>query len=436
MKNKYLALTFTAATTLLSAQETQRLTVDEAVQLGIENSKLLKIDTAKVAEATAHYLEAKNRQLPDLKASATALALASPTVDLKVMPPRGGGEPPKATQAYMANVNFSWPIFAGGKIKYGIQSAEYLLEAQKYSNENDKISVAYTVAQAYNNLFKAHQSIRLLEENLKAAQQRDNQFLKLENNGIIARNDRLKANLQTNNIEIQLLEAKNNAEIANMNMDLLLGLPENTTLELDAEYIEKGTLSSEVNYYRDLALKNRKDVAALELHNKAATLAIKSAKADKLPTVAITGGYVAANVPNILTITNAANIGVGVQYDISQWWKKDTAEMLARARVQQMAANQEAVNDQIRLQINQDYQNAKLAGDKISLYQKAEEQAAENYRITKNKYDNGLATMTELLDAEAAKIAAGINSINAKADAALALKKLEQTAGILQSTLN
>jgi coproporphyrinogen III oxidase-like Fe-S oxidoreductase len=59
---------------------------------------------------------------------------------------------------------------------------------------------------------------------------------------VIARNDRLKANLQTSNIELQLLEAKNNYNIANINMDLLLGLPETTEIEVDQNYIEEGKM--------------------------------------------------------------------------------------------------------------------------------------------------------------------------------------------------
>ena len=40
------------------------LTLNEAIQLGIQNSKILKIDKAKIKTATAHYIEAKNAQLP------------------------------------------------------------------------------------------------------------------------------------------------------------------------------------------------------------------------------------------------------------------------------------------------------------------------------------------------------------------------------------
>ena len=67
-----------------------------------------------------------------------------------------------------------------------------------------------------------------------------------------------------------------------------------------------------------------------------------------------------------------------------------------------------------------------LSNQKIKVYMKAQEQAAENFRITKNKYDNGLSNITDLLDADAAKISTDVNIVNAQADAALAYRKLLQ----------
>lgn len=81
----------------------------------------------------------------------------------------------------------------------------------------------------------------------------------MENNGVIARNDRLKASLQTNTIELQLLEAQNNYTISNINMDLLLGLPENTEIQIDEGYISEKLILENAQYYLDQALQNRKD---------------------------------------------------------------------------------------------------------------------------------------------------------------------------------
>lgn len=417
---------------MLSAQETRKLTLDEAVQMGIQNSKNLKIDEAKAKEATANYLEAKNNQLPSLKVSGSALALANANVDLKIAP-KTGGSSPKANSAFFGNISGSYPIFTGGRIKYGIQSADYLVQAAKLSTENDKTAIAYNISQAYNNLFKANQAIKVLNENLSASQKRDQTFLKLENNGVIARNDRLKANLQTSNIELQLLDAKNNYNIANINMDLLLGLPEDTQIVIDEDYIAENSEKQPVSYYLNQAISGRKDIQALDLQRKAAELGTKAAKAENLPTVALTAGYVAAEVPKILSVYNAANVGLAVQYNIDNLWKKNSSLLKAQAREEQLSASNDLLNDQIKLEINRDYQNALFAKDRIAVYEKAAAQANENYRVTKNKYDNGLATITELLDADTAQVSANVNVINAKADATLAYRKLLQTTGILTS---
>lgn len=412
-----------------NAQVKRSISLEEAIELGIKNSKSLKVDQAKIEEATANLLEAKNKQLPDLKVSGTYMYMPlKPTVDLKVGGPAGNGGGVDVHQVMYGSANLSFPIFAGGRIKYGIESAKYLVEASKLSTENDKIAVAYNVAQAYNNLFKASQAIKLLEESLSASEKRDQSFIKLEDNGVIARNDRLKAQLQTSNIELQLLDAHNNYSIANINMDLLLGLADNIEIDIDPNYIAEREISTDSQYLAE-AFKNRKDLQALDYQKRAVELGRKAAKAENLPTIALTGGYIAADVPKVLTVTNAVNVGVGVQYNLANIWKKNSDVVKAEANAKQLDATNELLYDNITLEVKRDFQNEIFAYKKIDVYQRAVEQAEENYRITKNKFDNGLATMTELLDADTAKLSAQVNLINSRADATLAHKKLLQTTG-------
>lgn len=428
-KNIFGILLFIMSISQISGQEMRTISLNEAVELGIKNSKNLKIDVAKIEENTAQLMEAKNNQLPSLKLGASYLHLFNPNVDLKAKGFPAGNI--KINNIMYGSANLSYPVYAGGRIKYGIQSAEYLIEASKLVLENDKEATAYNISQAYNNLFKASQVIKVLEENLTASQKRDETFLKLEKNGLMARNDRLKAQLQTSNIELQLLDARNNYNIANINMDLLLGLPETTILKIDDNYINDIAENQSVSYYLNKALESRKDLQVLDYQRKAASVGTKAAKAEALPSLAITGGYIAADVPGFVTVTNAINLGIGISYNLDNIWKKNSSLLKSQAREKQLEANNELLNDQIKLEINKDYQNSNLAKKKIEVYERALEQATENYRITKNKYDNGLANITDLLDADAALVGAKVNVINAKADAALTYKKLLQTSGIL-----
>ncbi|RYD57819.1 MAG: TolC family protein [Sphingobacteriales bacterium] len=425
-----------------NAQSTRNISLDEAIKLGLDNSKQLKLSQARINEATAVLRESKERRLPDLKITGSYMRLNQPTVDLKIKTggqQSGGSEQtggttassPTVDQAMYGMANLSLPIFSGFRIQSGIESARYLEQASKLDAETDREEVIENTIAAYSNLYKARAALDIVKENLRQSQQRVADFSNLEKNGILARNDLLKAQLQQSNIELALLDAENNWKITYINMNLLLGLPENTELVPDSNAFVSSTDAGTFEQWESTALESRKDAAALALRRKAASIGVKAAKGEYYPSLALTGGYIGIHVPNVLTVTNAINAGVGVSYSPSSLWKTGSKVAQAKARLQQTEIGQELLNDGIRLQIAQAYQNYLLNRKKIDVYAKAVEQSEENYRIVKNKYDNALATTTDLLDADVAQLQAQLNFAFAKADATVAYNKLQQVAGVL-----
>lgn len=421
------------------AQDKQTLTLQQAIDLSIKNSKQLKGNRAKIEEATAALKEAVERKLPDVNATGSYMRFNSPNVDLKLKPANNGGgsgsgsseAAAKVSQAAYGMVNASLPIYSGLRIKYGIESAKYLQKAAELDAENNREAVIWNTIDAYNNLYKSKAAVDLVKESLQQARQRVKQFANLEQNGLLARNDFLKAQLQASNTELSLLDAENNWKLANINMDLMLGLPETTVLQIDTASLHIAPQLKTIEDYVQLGLQNRKDLTALNYRRKAAATGVKATQGEKYPSLALTGGYVALEVPNLLTVTNAVNLGLGVQYSLSSLWKTNAKVQQAKAREQQVAANEEALSDAIRLQVNQAYQNYLVSQKKIDVYATAVTQATENYKIVKNKYDNGLATVTDLLEADVAQLQAKLNHAFAQSDAAVSYDKLLQTAGLL-----
>ncbi len=421
------------------AQPPRAIALNEAIDLSIKNNKYLKNSRAKIEEAAAGVETALNRKLPNASVSASYLRLNSANVDIKAKSsstsggttPSATGGSPSVSQAAYGIANVSMPLYSGLRIRYGIESAKYLAEAAKLDADQEKEEVIQNTISAYINLYKAKYAIELVKENLQSSNQRVQQFSNLEKNGLLARNDLLKAQLQSSNIELALLDAENNQRLANINMNLMLGLPENTELVTDSVSVQQSGSVKTIEEYEQSALQNRKDVAALAQRKKAANTSVKAARGEAYPSIALTGGYIAADVPSILTVTNAINVGIGVQYNLASLWKTKSTIHEAEAREKQVAINDEILSDAIRLQINQAYQNYMLSQKKIDVYATAVAQAAENFRITKNKYDNALVTTTDLLDADVAQLQARLNLSNAKADAVVAYNKLLQTAGLL-----
>ena len=415
------------------SQQKKALNLNTAIDMSIANSKQLKGSKARIDVAVAQVKEAEDNRLPNFNLSGSYIRLSSANIDLKSNSNNssGGNNTPKISQALYGIANISYPIYAGGRIKYAIESAKYLEQAAKLDADNDKEGVILNTLNAYTNLYKAGVTINVIKENLASSRQRDSNFSRLEQNGLLPRNDLLKTELQTSNIELTLLDAENNYKLANINMNLMLGLPENTDLEIDTTSFHQLSPIKNIEEYETLAIQNRKDMQALSIRKKAAGVSIKIANTAGYPTIALTGGYIAADIPNFVTVTNAVNIGIGVQYNLAALWKTNTKLMEAKAKQQELQANEEQLNDGIRMQVNQDYQNYLLSQKRIEVYQKALQQATENFRITKNKYDNSLVTVTELLDADVALLQAKLNLSLSKADAVQGYNRLLHTTGIL-----
>lgn len=427
-----------SAAQFASAQSPRTISLQEAITLSITNSKLLKYSHAKIDEATSSLKEAVERKLPNASLSGSYLRFNKPNIDIQVKSNNSSGGTSQntgdPTSLSYGLANISLPVYSGFRIRYGIASSKYLAEAARLDADNDREDVILNTINAYDNLYKSRAAVDLVKENLESARQRVKDFSNLEKNGILPRNDLLKSELQASNTELSLLDAENNWKLANINMDLMLGLADTTVLSVTEGDLNLSSVQLKpVEDYIQFGLQNRKDIAALSLRKKAAATGVKAAHSEAYPSVALTGGYAAASVPSIFTLTNAVNIGLGVQLNLASLWKSGTIDQ-AKAREKQVSANEEMLLDAIRLQVNEAYQNYLLSLKKIEVVQTAVSQAEENYKIIKNKFDNALATTTDLLDADVARLQSRLNSAFAKADAAVAYSKLLQTAGQLDNT--
>lgn len=421
------------------SQDVKSLSLKESIELSLKNSHILQASIARNEQAASEVRQALDNRLPDVNVSGSYLYIANSTITTKTKALGGsdssGSRTPHINQAMYGILNLSLPVYAGGRIRYGIESAKYLQQATVLDAEKDKESVILNTINAYVNLYKAAVTVDVVKENLIQSEHRDSVFSRLEQNGLLARNDLLKANLQTSNIELALLDAESNLKMANVNMDLMTGLPEKTIIKTDSTSFDKEINIKTIDDYEQLALQSRKDILALSLRRNAAAAGIGIAKADQYPTIALTGGYIAADIPHFVTITNAVNFGIGLKYNLS-FWKSKAQITEAKSKEKEIIANEAQLADGIRVQVNRDFENFLLSRKKTDVYEKAVAQAEENYRITKNKYDNSLVNTTDLLDANLALLQSKINLAVGKADVLLAYSKLLESTGVIGQSIN
>src|SRR5690606_2578381 len=138
-------------------------------------------------------------------------------------------------------------------------------------------------------------------------------------------------------------------------------------------------------------LMTRNDLEALRYQKQASEDQIKVAKGKYFPSVALSGGYIALDLQNALTVTNAMNIGIWLSYNLSDIFKAKSDVKLAKSKVQELQYAIDMKSDHIKVEIENAKEDYELALKKYDVYTVSETQATENYRIVKDKYDNGLA---------------------------------------------
>jgi outer membrane protein len=422
----------------LQAQSVKRLTVKEAIDLGVANSKQLVVSNARVKEAQAKVQQAQDKVIPEVGVSGTYLHLNTPTVSManEASGNSGSSDSPLASLANihdvaLVQVSASWPVFNGFKIRNTKIMNDYLEQAAQYDAQTTRSNIALTTAKAIYQYYELLETRRTIEENLKHEQQRVTEFKNLEAQSLLARNDRLKAELQASNIELALTDVNNNVKLAEYNLTILLGLPEQTTLELDTVGMFQLASLTTWDDYLQTGLENRTELKSAAVQLKAGESGYKIAKSNRLPTVALTAGYVNAFIPNVVNVTNALNGGVSLKYSITGALHASHGMQEAKARMEQTEASRQLATDQVKVDIRGKYLNCQKSLEKLAITEKAIDQAEENYQISQNKYKQGLLILSDYLEADVMLLQARINYATARAESMIAYYELQNSVGTL-----
>ncbi|MBT1706223.1 TolC family protein [Chryseosolibacter indicus] len=419
--------------------QTKQLTLQEALTLAVENSNELKLSKAKLAIAQAKVSQAKDQAWPEVKASATYLRINSPDVSFKGAEPETDGDSEPGALASFANINsiglaqlsVTQPIFAGFRIRNTRVMQEYLNEAANYDQTTTKNKVLLNTAKAIYQYYQLLETKKLLDQNLQQAKQRVTEFANLENQGVLARNDRLKADLQVNNIEYTRTEVNNNLQLAEYSLIILLGLPDNTSIQLDTVGMFKNPSFNTGDNFEQRALENRADIKSAQVQAEAGKAGTQIAKASRYPTLAFTGGYVNMFIPDVVTVTNALNGGLALQYNLSNVFHNKHQIQEAKAKQLQAELSAKIVNDQAKIDVRKKFLNYQKSLEKIELSKRSIEQAQENFNISKNKYNAGLMILSDYLDADVTLLQKQIDYATAKAESMIAYYELEESTGTL-----
>lgn len=417
---------------VLHAQTLKQLSLQEAIDLGIANSKNLKLAQNKIDESVARLAVVKDNVLPSASASFLYNHAEIPTHSLSI----GGGNPinlPNRADAFVGTAAVQEVVYAGGKYKYAQESTKLLTEVARLDADKNKEEISYAIINSYFSLYKVMQSKKVVNQNLESIASQLKQAQRFFEQGIVTKNDVLRYQLQQANVSLTDLEIENNRKIINYNLDILLGLPEDTEIALNDTETNLPANAS-LSTYINQAMAARQELQQLDLRNKAADYNIKSIKANQLPTVGVganlyyinpNGSFIPAANEYVLPVT----VGATVSWNIASLWTNKNKVAEAKIQQQEIGLQKDILTDQLKTEINRNYQNYLLAVKRIDVLQASIAQATENDRLLAAKYNNNIASVTDRIDAETLLYQAKINLELAKADARLAYYTLLKSTG-------
>jgi outer membrane protein TolC len=425
---------FVLLTGLLADAQPRKLSLEEAVQLGIQNSKEIRRQQYRIDEALARLGQAKDAQLPSMKVSFQYLHALMLSRLISI--PGLTKEPIKVPfdfPAYLGTLSVTEPIFAGNQMKYARESADLMVQMSRLDGDKDKDDVSFLVIDAYLNFDKILENQLIVAQNMQDVQVKLDQITKYEGQGLATQNDVLRYQLQKSQMQLTQIQLDNNRKVANYDMDIMLGLPDSTELLPD-------TVNYKLNenlVLPDLiqqAETNRRELLDLSYQSKLADINMKKVHDQRLPTVAASAGMYYINptgevIPTHNNLLAPVTFGVGVSWDIGTLYTNKNKEHEASLQRVELNTARDQDVDEIRKDVHRQFIAYQQALAQIKVLLDAVSQAEENERITESKFRNNLVNTTDRIDAQTLLYQARVNLELAKSDATIAYYNVLRTTG-------
>lgn len=419
-----------------AAQNTRTLKLSEAVDLGLNQSRMLAIGKEKIKSADAKIDEVKASRLPALKflSGYTRLSDVPPFI---VSLPFPGTTPftiaPVILDNYVMKLSAAQPLFTGFKLENLEESAVFAAKAMYSEYDKDKLELSSMIKMQYWSLVKAKQFVVVAAESVEMLKTHVSDIQKLQKAGMAQLSDILMVQVQLSEAEYRLIEAKNQMQLAMMGLNNTLRLPLGTQLdvtEIPNEQVPELSLESMV----DKAIMIRPDLKASELRVKAGETQVKVAQASWYPQISAFAEY-NYNNPNMRIVPARSQFdqtwaaGIQISMDLWNWGLNSAQSRQAEAQLAQAMDASALTKEAIQIEVMQSYTLMKQAIDKIPVTETSIRQAEEQVRVVNARFASGGAIMTDILDAETALILAKMNRVQAIIDLEMAKVKLEKSIG-------
>ena len=180
---------------------------------------------------------ARTARLPELNVGLKGGFLGQPVVWQNGMDNPTYPDSPDWQQNYA--IDFTQPIYQGGKIRYTIRQADLQQEIARLQTVTDQADIKLVLLEQYLNLFSLYKQYLVLNRKIEESEQRLKDIRQMKAEGIITNNDVLRSEMQLTNDRLSRKETENNIRIVSQQLDILVGLDERLLLVPDTTLLNQ-----------------------------------------------------------------------------------------------------------------------------------------------------------------------------------------------------
>lgn len=415
-----------------SGHDRKVMTLDELYRIAETHSTQLRPSLTSEEVAAKETEIARSHRLPEIEAN-LSLNFLGDGFTVK----RNFSDYTRAPIPHFGNtlgININQPLYSGGAITAGIEIAELKSSAIRHVTELNRNNIRFRLTGYYLNIFKMHNLREVAEGNLQRARKMLDEMKARYEQGIALHNDIIRYELLISDLELQIVKIDNTLSILNRNLAVTAGMNESTEILPDTSLLAKSLPISSEQWWQQEAesvsptLKLAQSEVAIS--KKAETLA----KSTRLPKIGLQAGWsldgpILVEVPPINRNLSYWYVGIGVSYNLSSLYKNDKS--IVRSRIATRLANEQldVAKENLRLEINSVYTRYMEAYEELKTQKKSVELANSNYNTISTRYAEGMALITDLLDAANSQLEAEQKLVNAHINIIYYYYKLLFTSG-------
>ena len=408
-------LALTAALSVLCSQSvfaaTLELDLEETIQRALLTNPSVKIAEYNRKAAKADYSAAKGAR--GISISLSHESGRGGYADNHILRDAAGrilSNDKQIGNTHSNSITASLPIFTGGELQGQIGQAKANYRSMLSAEEQAYNEMKETATTGYFNMLNATNMKALRQESVDRLQAHLDNVIAQYNVGIVARADVLRSEVELANAQQNYITASNEYDVAEATLNNIIGTPLGTTLLLK-DRLQYEPYENDMAYCLAYSEQHRPELKQAEYAIDSAEAALVVARSGHMPKVYANASNNWGGNGSDWPGDDDENWSVGVTasmnvFDSGVTWSKIHAaqENLAKAK-----ESQRQIKDNVELEVRTDYLNLREAEKRITTTQVAVASAEEDYHIAVVRYQAGVGTNIDVMDAQEALTQAKTN---------------------------